>query len=76
MPRGPYECMTCRQHLHGSEFYTLRPRSGRRECKMCCHQRLAREHSRAFDRLCRMRQSERVHLHEQVIAARAVLGRD
>ena len=76
MPRGNYECMTCRQHLHSSEFYTLWPKSRRRECKMCFHQRLAREHTREFERLRGMRQSERVTLRSRAIAARAVLGKD
>ncbi|MCD8349682.1 MAG: hypothetical protein LUC93_03630 [Planctomycetaceae bacterium] len=74
--RGKYQCRSCGQELHSSEFYTLWPRSGRRECRLCFHTRMERLHRTSANKVRAERQRDRDRAYGMAAEARAVAGRD
>jgi DNA-directed RNA polymerase subunit RPC12/RpoP len=78
MVSGLYECVKCRQPLPAREFGVILSagRKRRKECEVCRHQRLAREHGQEAAKLLEARRKRRAREQEDALAARAAAGRE
>lgn len=78
LPDGRVMCPVCKSLLDHEdfEFNMSARRRNCKECKVCKHQRLAREHDREAERLLKARRRKRATYQARVEAARAAAGRD
>lgn len=76
--RGLRECVNCKLLLVPDDF-DVNLSAGRTrypECKVCRHQRLAREHAREAEKCLEVRRQRRERELARIEAARAAVGRD
>ncbi len=76
--RSKAQCIRCKLLLDVDEFY-VNVSAGRlrmKECKVCRHQRLAKEHNHAVDKLLAIRRRRRDEQEARIHDARAVAGKD